>query len=427
MAILLFILLIAGFVSVKRFANIEKILFGGQFALIALLFVGLYFKNNWINVPLTILVALFTFAGALLWIADFEYLAYKFDDPKDSNPNPRQILVCPRIVAIAMVASYLVAGLVWIAEFGIVGWSGILWILAIIGVILFACAIRWAWQQDVWNHEHTGASGKEIVLSVIWAALVVLLVYLGGRKVWAQLKNPFDGGNQKVITIGGISGVTPTPAPTQTPALTETPTPTPPTQSIEEIVNSYSEEQILEIFGEPQPLNTKSTYPRWDERTAATGFIDAMTFVGPEDGECECLDVVHETITNDPYAAGACEALVEGGLLGESQWVKDFRAEYLSGKDDWIESGLETKDGVKYHTRERHITLCKIAIAELALQEVGLYNPDQLEVKVHWGLNAELEQPVRLTTPDKYPFWVYKAVKKDGREVYFGIKCLLAW
>ena len=419
MAIFLLILLFAGFVSVKRLAGIEKSLFGGQFALIVVLFVGLCFDNKWVNIPLTVLIAALTFAGAFFWMADFKYLAHKFDDPEDNTPTPRQILVCPRMVAIAMVASYLSAGIVWLTEFGTM-WSWISWILVVLAVVLFACAIRWAWEQNVWNKNHSAASGKELVSSVIWAILVAILICVSAIKVRAQLRNPFDFG-EKRVTIGVVNP-TPTPAPaiSGVPAPpTSTPTPTPPAKTVEEIVNSYSDQQLLDIFGEPRPFNTKSTYPRWNERAAATGLIDAVTFATVDD--VECLDVVNETLTNDIYAADAAEAFIEVDLLGESQWIKDFQAEYMSGKKDWVESGLEVVDGVRIHTMERHLTLCRIAIAELALQEIGYFEPNQLTVQVHWGLVPELEQPVRLTTCDEYPFYVYRAMWKDGRMVYFGI------
>ena len=234
-----------------------------------------------------------------------------------------------------------------------------------------------------------------------------------------------------VVIAAGISGLvayalkgTPISAATTetTTTSTETPTPTPPPTPDEETVSSYTDEQLLQLFGQ-QPREFKRTSTKLDlePRVEATGIFDAVTYnVKPEglDGICE------EILSNPIYLTGADQALREVGVIGESDWAKKFFDSYNPITTEWWEQWIEkdAASGKWYVTKEYHLIASRYCCIIMGMQYWR--DIDKADIKCHWPLNVEMEYCFKSDEGEDYPFWVYRLVFKDGRIIYIGINQL---
>ena len=205
---------------------------------------------------------------------------------------------------------------------------------------------------------------------------------------------------------------------TETTIGVATPTPTPPPSISEEDASSYTDEQLLSIYGQPRGFKRTSTKIDVEPRVEATKIFDAVTYnVSPEglDG------IVEEILSNPIYLSGVDQALRECKIVGQSDWSNKFRASYEPVTTEWWEQWIE-KDaatGKWYVTKEYHLIAARYCCIVKGLQY--LREVDKAKVSVHFPLNVEMEVCYRSENDDKYPFWVYRFIFKDGREIYIGI------
>ena len=205
------------------------------------------------------------------------------------------------------------------------------------------------------------------------------------------------------------------------PTATPKPTEPPVKQKTEEEVSSYTDEKLLEIFGQPRPFKRTSTKIDEGARVKATGFKDAVTYdANPKD---DLEGVINEILTNPIYLSNADLALREVNVVGQSDWAKKFHASFDPVTTEWWQQWIEKKDdGNWYVTKEYHLIACRYACIIRGLQFVK--EVESSKIKVHFPLNVEMEVSYRSTSQEKYPFWVYKFQFKDGRVIYVGINKL---
>lgn len=233
-----------------------------------------------------------------------------------------------------------------------------------------------------------------------------------------------------VVIAAGVSGLvayalkgTPISAATTetTTTSTATPTPTPPPTPDEETVSSYTDEQLLKLFGQPREFKRTSTKLDLEPRVEATGIFDAVTYnVKPEglDGICE------EILSNPIYLTGVDQALREVDVIGESDWAKKFFDSYNPITTEWWEQWIEkdTASGKWYVTKDYHLIAARYCCIVKGMQYWR--DIDKADIKCHWPLNVEMEYCFRSDEGEDYPFWVYRLVFKDGRIIYIGINQL---
>lgn len=233
-----------------------------------------------------------------------------------------------------------------------------------------------------------------------------------------------------VVIAAGVSGLvayalkgTPISAATTetTTTSTATPTPTPPPTPDEETVSSYTDEQLLKLFGQPREFKRTSTKLDLEPRVEATGIFDAVTYnVKPEglDGICE------EILSNPIYLTGVDQALREVDVIGESDWAKKFFDSYNPITTEWWEQWIEkdTASGKWYVTKDYHLIAARYCCIVKGMQYWR--DIDKADIKCHWPLNVEMEYCFKSDEGEDYPFWVYRLVFKDGRIIYIGINQL---
>lgn len=233
-----------------------------------------------------------------------------------------------------------------------------------------------------------------------------------------------------VVIAAGVSGLvayalkgTPISAATTetTTTSTATPTPTPPPTPDEETVSSYTDEQLLKLFGQPREFKRTSTKLDLEPRVEATGIFDAVTYnVKPEglNGICE------EILSNPIYLTGVDQALREVDVIGESDWAKKFFDSYNPIATEWWEQWIEkdTASGKWYVTKDYHLIAARYCCIVKGMQYWR--DIDKADIKCHWPLNVEMEYCFKSEEGEDYPFWVYRLVFKDGRIIYIGINQL---
>ena len=207
-----------------------------------------------------------------------------------------------------------------------------------------------------------------------------------------------------------------TPAPTQ-----EAPTPTEkPEEKLtvtENEVTTFTEEQLTKVFGEVRNFRDASTLAKMEERRKATGFYDAVSF--------DVKDVIEEILSNPIYLSGVDQCLREVGLVGQSAWAKEFEKSFEPVSTEWWSKWIErADDGTWKVTREYHLIACRYACIFVGFEANGLVQPANVTVKKHWGLDPEMEVCILSETNEKYPFYSYKAIYKDGKEIEIGINKL---
>ena len=202
-------------------------------------------------------------------------------------------------------------------------------------------------------------------------------------------------------------------------SITATPTSTPAPD--EETVSSYTDEQLLQLFGQPREFKRTSTKLDLEPRVEATSIFDAVTYnVQPEglEGICE------EILSNPIYLTGVDQALREVEVVGESDWAKKFFDSYNPITTEWWEQWIEkdTASGKCYVTKDYHLIAARYCCIILGMQ--FWRDIDKADIICHWPLNVEMEYCFRSEEGEDYPFWVYRLVFKDGRIIYIGINQL---
>lgn len=245
---------------------------------------------------------------------------------------------------------------------------------------------------------------KKSILSCIVIVLGVVLFVLLCVAMGSALRGCSAQTTETTETTIGV--VTPTPTPTPAPSISE------------EDASSYTDEQLLLIYGQPREFKRTSTKIDVEPRVEATKIFDAVTYnVSPEglDGICE------EILANPIYLSGVDPALRECKIVGQSDWANKFRSSYEPVTTEWWEQWIE-KDaatGKWYVTKEYHLIACRYCCIIKGLQ---FYREvDQAKVDVHFPLNVEMEVCYRSENDEKYPFWVYRFIFKDGRVIFIGI------
>lgn len=253
--------------------------------------------------------------------------------------------------------------------------------------------------------------------SIFWRALgwtclaiAVLAIVL---TLFFEISWPANNGKLEASQQNSTRMLENTPAPTQ-----EAPTPTEEKLTVTESeVTTFTEEQLTKVFGEVRNFRDASTLARMEERRKATGFYDAVSF--------DVKDVVEEILSNPIYLSGVDQCLREVGLVGQSTWAKEFEASFEPVSTEWWSKWIErTDDGTWKVTREYHLIACRYACIFVGFEAQGLVQPANVTVKKHWGLDPEMEVCIPSNTNEKYPFYSYKAIYKDGKEIEIGINQL---
>ena len=213
------------------------------------------------------------------------------------------------------------------------------------------------------------------------------------------------------------------PTPTPTPAPTSTPTPSP--GPSEEEVSDYPAEVLHAKYGQsPVEFKNSSTKFVLQERVDATGFADGVTYgvkpaIDPT-SDRPLEGIVEEILSNPVYLTGVDQALREVGFIGNSTWSQEFLESYDPFTTEWwckwIEKG---PDGKWYVTEEYFLIAARYACI---IEGLSYYaEVDKTDVIAHWPLDPEREICIRSEQGEDYPFWVFRLLFKDGREVFIGI------
>ncbi len=197
----------------------------------------------------------------------------------------------------------------------------------------------------------------------------------------------------------------------------------------EEIASLFSDGVIYAKFGEPRKFKDSSLLVRADERFAATGLSDAVTF---NFFDTETDWVSNELRSNPIFASGVYNALNEIGIVGKSEWAKAYEEnkdewshwiskEYTSEEIEAIKKGEgEVKMSDEYNGISSRLALLVKNSNDLGKQSLK----DGWTIKKHWGLDAETETLFESTKLEKYDFYVLEYVFKDGTKKYIGINAV---
>lgn len=356
--------------------------------------------------------------------------------------NERQ---CPRWLALGLVEACLLGGLVfWTRvskwhfykkyKFITFAYDLFLWIIVLGAIAVAIYAIYYAFKK-AWNggikkdiEDFKQAPRDRKMMAILGIIAMVFMFATGGKFVKAKLRCPKFTGFGKVTTISASqtnnnqnkteptnakAAETPTPTPTAAPK--EEPTPV----ISEEEVTGYSDEKLLEAFGQPYIFKGTSTLTELEDRVKATGVVDAVTY------DLNDNQIYKEILSNPIYLSDVALCWEEAGLVGDSDWFKEFKSSFDPATTNWWYRWVEKcPDGNYRVTMEYHLIACRFCCIWGGLQYVDVAEANQVTVKAHFPLNAEMEVAFRSETIEGYPWWIYEAVFKDGRVVQLGINQL---
>ncbi len=255
-----------------------------------------------------------------------------------------------------------------------------------------------------------------------WSSVaIILLAFAIVAFVVCSAATSLRGCSNKLVETTETSATT---------TATPTPTSVPDKPSItEEEVGSYTDSELLAMFGGPREFKKTSTKIDLEPRVAAT-FIDGVTYDIPvleysatDISEAEKLkdSLCEETLSNGIYATGVDGVFREAGIIGNSDWANTFHDEYYPTKTEWWEELLEkdASTGKWFNKMDHHLIMCRYCCFIQALTYVG--EVDSTKVICHFPLDPEMEVCFKAENDERYAFWVFKYTYKDGREVYIGV------
>lgn len=255
-----------------------------------------------------------------------------------------------------------------------------------------------------------------------WSSVaIILLSFVVIALVVCFAATSLRGCNSKLLEETETSATT---------TVTPTPTSVPDKPSItEEEVGSYTDSELLAMFGGPREFKRTSTKIDIGPRVEKTGFIDGVTYDLPEYDTTEEMSesdklkyrLCEELLSNPIYATGVDEFLREAEIIGHSTWAEEFNKAYNPTTTEWWETLIEkdSTTGKWYNKMDHHLRMCRYACFIQGLTYVG--EVDSTKVICHFPLDPEMEVCFKSENDEKYAFWVYKYVYKDGTEIYIGI------
>lgn len=209
-----------------------------------------------------------------------------------------------------------------------------------------------------------------------------------------------------------------------------------------EIEQLYNYSLVLADYGQPLDLNDHSFRMRESERYKATGFFDAVTYTDiseenrKADGWIEQF-VSDEIRSNPIYASGAFLALQEIGVIGKDENASEWSKIYNENREKifyWVDGNLTNDQidamndgelvGLKL-TPEYNEYASYIAELLSAKNNKGIHSTKEgWKVLRQYALDPDKEIIVESTKNDKYDFWVFEFLYKDGTKKYIGINCI---
>ena len=451
-------LVLYGFIRFREKCVMDKIvMFGGQTALLVMLWLPSFFRG----LPLSLLVFLLSLAilpTAWLWIYEFRCITDYVDIVemrRTKNGEIKKKIVgserqCPRWLALAEVEVTLIGGLIlWTRLATWYGYRRWTWLANCYNVFTFILVLAaivtafyavyeaffkkyeegrlWGTPKEEYEADWVPAEGDRRICCVLGIIAMILLFCCGSKLIKARVKLPnMSCFNTKSLVSDIVKDaqnntdkVDPvTTTTTETTVTVEEPTattPTPaPTPSVTEYeVSGYSDEALIAEFGYPRNFKGSSTLTEMDARVKATSVYDAVTYNVDE--------ICEEMLANPIYLSDVALALEEAGLVGDSDWFKEFKSSFDPVTTNWWYKWIEKTNGEWKTTMEYHLLACRFVCG---LEYDGVAEANEITVKVHFPLNPEMEVAYRSETSEKYPFWIYKAYFKDGKVVTFGINQL---
>lgn len=205
-----------------------------------------------------------------------------------------------------------------------------------------------------------------------------------------------------------------------------------------DIEKAYNYSIIVSKYGEPMNFNDHSLRVRESERFEATGFFDAVTYSTATDEEKKAdgwiENFVYDEVRSNPiYASGVFQALKEIGIIGKNGQISDWAKAYEEKMTDTFGFvGELTPDKLDALNDGEEVTLplsdeyneyssYMVELLHGASNE-GIHNVKEgWKVLKQYALDPDNEIIVSSTKNDKYDFWVFKFLDKDGTERYIGV------